>query len=80
MRLHPNLADLYRQKVAELHTALADPELRGEALDIIRSLIERVELHPAEDGFRIELVGEIANMMKLSAGAESFKSDVEKAS
>ena len=80
VRLHPNLADLYRQKVAELHTALADPELRGETLEIIRGLIERVELHPDEGGFRIELVGEIANMMKLSAGAESFKSDVEKAS
>jgi hypothetical protein len=49
--------------------ALADPELRAEALELIRGLIERVELHPAEDGFRIELVGEIASMVALSAGA-----------
>jgi site-specific DNA recombinase len=80
VRLHPNLAELHRQKVAELHTALVNPELRGEALDIIRGLIERVEFHAAEDGFRIELVGEIANMVQLSAGAKSIVSDVEKAS
>jgi site-specific DNA recombinase len=80
VRLHPNLAELYRQKVAELHTALADAELRSEALEIIRGLIERVEFHPAEDGYRVELIGEVANMVKLSAGAESMGSDVERAS
>jgi len=80
VRLHPNLAVLYRQKVAELHTALADPELRTEALELIRGLIDRVELHPAEEGFRIELVGEIANMVALSAGVESAGSEPNRAS
>jgi len=80
VRLHPNLAVLYRQKVAELHTALANPELQTEALELIRGLIERVELHPAEEGFRIELVGEIANMITLSAGAESVGSGPNRAS
>jgi hypothetical protein len=42
--------------------------------------IERVELHPAEDGFRIELVGEIAGMVALSAGAESVGSATDRAS
>jgi site-specific DNA recombinase len=36
VRLHPDLAVLYRQKVAVLHTALADPEPRTEALELIR--------------------------------------------
>jgi site-specific DNA recombinase len=80
VRLHPNLAELYREKVAELHRALADPESRTEALELIRSLIDCVELHPAGKGFRIELVGEIANMIKLSTGAESLGSDVARAS
>ena len=70
-RLHSNLAQLYRERVAELHIALADPELRIEALGLIRGLLERVEVHPAEHGFHIQLVGEIANMVTLSAGAES---------
>jgi site-specific DNA recombinase len=80
VRLHPNLAQVYREKVANLHSALADPELRTEALDLIRGLIERVELYPAEDGFRIELVGEIANIVTLSAGAESVGSELGRAS
>jgi hypothetical protein len=75
LRLHPNLAQLYRQRVADLHKALADPEHRAEAVELIRGLIERVELHPAENGFRIELVGEIANMVALSAGAPRLGSD-----
>jgi len=80
VRLHPNLADLYRQKVTQLHAALEDPELRAEALDLIRGLIERVEFYPAEDGFRIELVGEIASMIRLSAGPQSLGSTIERTS
>jgi site-specific DNA recombinase len=80
VRLHPNLAGLYRQKVTELHAALEDPELRAEALDLIRDLIERVEFRPAEGGFQIELVGEIANMVQLSAGPQSLGSTVERSS
>src|SRR6266566_2195332 len=79
VRLHPNLAVLYRQKVAELHTALANPELQTEALELIRGLIGRVELHPAEEGFRIELIAKIANMITLSAGAESVGSGPNRA-
>jgi DNA invertase Pin-like site-specific DNA recombinase len=71
-RLHPNLAEVYRHKVANLQGALADPATQTEALEILRGLIERVVVHPAENGFAIELIGEIANMVKLSAGAESL--------
>ena len=74
-RLHPNLAEVYRQKVANLQTALTDPGVHTEALEILRGLVERVEVRPTEDGFAIELVGEIANMVKLSAGAESIATE-----
>ena len=46
VRLHPNLAQVYRAKVERLHEALADPGLRDEALGILRGLIERVVIHP----------------------------------
>ena len=81
VRLHPNLAQLYRERVAELHNALIKPEMRTEALELIRGLIERVELHPNTDGFRIELIGEIPNMATLSTGtAESVGSELRRAS
>jgi site-specific DNA recombinase len=70
-RLHPNLAEMYRQKVANLQDALADSVTQTEALEILRGLIEQVVVR-ADDGFAIELVGEIANMVRLPAGAESF--------
>ena len=41
-RLHPNLAEVYRRKVADLQTALADPNTQTEALEILRGLIVSV--------------------------------------
>jgi len=72
-RFHPRLADVYRQKVAQLHDALADPQDREEAIEILRGLIEKVSVRPTGKGraFEVELVGEIANMIALSPGAET---------
>ena len=56
MRLHPDLAQVYRGQVERLHLALADPALRDEALGILRGLIERVVIHPSEDGLQVEIV------------------------
>ena len=74
-RLHPNLAELYRRKVENLHEALAGPATRVEANDILRGLVERVVMRPIDKGFEVELVGEIANMVKLPADAGSFDHD-----
>jgi site-specific DNA recombinase len=71
IRLHPNLAELYRRKVAALHEALRDPNTQAEALEIMRSLIEQVIVHPREaGGFEVELVGEIASMVEVAMGGE----------
>lgn len=69
--LHPNLAELYRRKIAELENAIEDPTLRDEALAILRDLVEAVELHPTKDGFDIEFRGQIANMIGLSSPTRS---------
>ena len=74
-QLHPNLAELYRKKVAFLRDALADSTTRTEALEILRGLIDRADVSASENGFEIELVGEIANMVRLSAGAESLENE-----
>jgi site-specific DNA recombinase len=56
--LHPNLSRPYREKVAALHELLADETTRTEAVEIIRSLIDRIILWPAESGaLEVELVG-----------------------
>ena len=45
--LHPNLVGLYKRKVAALEEALADPEIRSEAGEILRGLVDRIEITPA---------------------------------
>ena len=51
VRLHPNLAQVYRVKVERLQNALNDPEIRDEALQVLRGLIERVSLKPIDNGW-----------------------------
>ena len=43
-RLHPNLALLYREKVRDLASALSAPDTRAEAAEILRELIERIDV------------------------------------
>ena len=72
-RLHPNVAEIYRKRVGSLQDALADPATKAEAIEILRGLIERIAVSATGDGFTIELVGEIANMVRLSTGAKSLE-------
>ena len=50
-RLHPNLAELYRQKVTDLVEALNHEHTRVEAAECIRELIEEIRLVPAMESF-----------------------------
>jgi hypothetical protein len=63
--LHPNLAEVYRAKVAALQDALADPTVQDEAFELIRSLIEKVVVTPAEGDMHIDLHGELAGILGL---------------
>src|SRR5271165_250747 len=45
--IHPNMAEVYRQKVADLQAALVAGSDGTEALRAARALIERVVLHPS---------------------------------
>ena len=67
VRLHPNLAAIYRRKVAALQDLLEKDATRTEAVEIIRTLIEQVIFRPtAEAGLEVELVGDIAGMVHLA--------------
>jgi site-specific DNA recombinase len=76
VRLHPNLSELYRRKVAKLAVTLADPEIRTPALETIRGLIEAVTVHAAPEGITLELEGALAAMVGLAQG-ETAKSPLE---
>ena len=66
-RLHPMLADLYRQRVEHLHEELNRPELRAEAAEALRALIDEVRLIPERGELAIEIRGDLAGILALSA-------------
>jgi len=67
VRLHPNLAALYRRKVGSLHELLGSEATRTEATEIIRSLVDQVTFRPsAGDALQIDLVGDLARMVHLA--------------
>ncbi|MFC3288792.1 recombinase family protein [Paracoccus aerius] len=76
VRLHPNLSELYRHKVAELAATLTDPEIRTPALETIRCLIEIVTVRLTPEGVTLELEGALAAMVGLAQGATA-KSPLE---
>ena len=63
--LHPNLAKVYRSKVAALHDALADEVTQDEALELIRSLVDKIVLVPEGDELRIQIHGQLAGILAL---------------
>ena len=65
--IHPNLAELYRRRVADLEQLLADPELGSEAMDLIRSMITQITVVPRDgvDGVDLELAGDLARILHL---------------
>jgi hypothetical protein len=75
-RLHPNAAEIYRQKVAELEVSLNAPEIRLEASEALRTLIDGIILTPdvsAPDGMRAELYGDLAEILVLASEPEPLR-------
>src|SRR5262249_8660982 len=65
LEVHPNLPDLYRRKVARLQHLLEDETARPQVVDIIRSLIDRIEVHPGRERGHCEvvIVGALAQIL-----------------
>ena len=65
IELHPNIADLYRKKVTQLQSLLTDETTHAQAMDVIRSIIKRIEVHAGEepDQPQVILVGALAHIL-----------------
>ena len=76
--IHPNVAGVYRRKVARLATALGKPEERDAAAAAIRSLIDGIVLTPGDKRgeLQVTLRGDLgANLEWTGNGAEKGKTD-----
>ena len=65
------MAEVYAGKVACLEAALNDPAIKDEAGEILRGLIDRIELVPPDDGPGLEarLYGDLARILAFCEGA-----------
>jgi DNA invertase Pin-like site-specific DNA recombinase len=61
--LHPSMADVYRNKVESLASALQREDTRLEASEMLRGLIDSIVLTPQDGQLRIELRGNLAAML-----------------
>ena len=69
--LHPNMAARYRTQVTHLTQALASEKNRAEAADLLRSLLDRIELTPNDQGrLEIDLYGDLAGILTLAANKD----------
>jgi hypothetical protein len=60
-----HLPDLYRRKVARLQEVLKDEAARPQAVENIRSLLDRIEVHPGRERGQCEvmIVGALAQIL-----------------
>jgi site-specific DNA recombinase len=68
VRFHPRLSDLYRRKVERLADSLSEPGIRDEAVTLLRELIDEVKVSPTENGWDVEIKGEVGRMVNLAEG------------
>jgi DNA invertase Pin-like site-specific DNA recombinase len=66
IRVHPNLAKLYREKVENLAKSLADDEIRDASAEILRSLIDAVIVTPKGSGHEVLVKGEIGRLVRFA--------------
>ena len=68
--MHPNVAEMYQRKVSDLQAALNSEEsnARLRAINILRTLIVRIVLTPAEGerGLDVALSGQLAAFMQIA--------------
>jgi site-specific DNA recombinase len=74
-RLHPNLAEVYRQKVAALAEALTQDDT-SQAREMVRGLVEAIVLVPEEGRLRVQVRGELAAILSLSSAPNTKGADI----
>ncbi|GAB2707782.1 recombinase family protein [Aliiglaciecola aliphaticivorans] len=72
--MHPNMAERYKQEVASLTASLNKGNVKTEASNLLRSLIDKIVLTPESCGskYSIDLHGKLAGVLSLASGNEDL--------
>ena len=75
VRLHPNMAEYYRMQVAGLRAALTENGQQREAAEIVRQLVDRIELSPVsrsgKKSLSVSLYGQLAGILAMATKAKA---------
>ena len=75
IRLHPNMAGYYRTQIADLRTALTEAGRHMQAAEILRKLVDRIELSPVVRNGRktlsVSLYGRLAGILAMATKAKA---------
>ena len=63
--MHPNLADLYRERIAEL-ARVVEVNDAGETRELVRGVVETIRLIPEKGRIRIAVQGELGAILRLA--------------
>ena len=65
--LHPNMAEIYQQRIASLYESLQVEETKTEAAERLRTLVSQITLQPADGELAIILRGDLAAILQFAA-------------
>ncbi|GCE84503.1 recombinase family protein [Komagataeibacter diospyri] len=65
--LHPNMAEIYQQRIASLYESLRADETKSEAAERLRTLVSQITLQPADGELAIILRGDLAAILQFAA-------------
>jgi site-specific DNA recombinase len=66
--LHPNMAEIYRQRISALYERLQSDDGRTEAAEVFRTLVNLVTLQPNRNELGVVLRGDLAAILSFAAG------------
>ncbi|BCH21482.1 resolvase [Mesorhizobium sp. L-8-3] len=69
--LHPNMAEIYHQRISALYGNLQNEETTTQAALTFRSLVDQIELMPEGNDLKIVLRGDLAAILRFAAGKKS---------
>ena len=79
IEIHPNLGELYRRKVQDLGVLLTNEASRPQAMEIIRSLVQRIEVAPGATRGKAQLTlyGALASIFDFAVGGQNTKATAD---
>ena len=76
--LHPKMADVYHERLEALYSNLQEPETQIRAVEVLRSLIDHIELEPIDEVLHARIHGDFSNLYQFMQKQKALTSQGDK--